>query len=138
MDTSLKRLRALKSEFPPILLPNRCRCPTPLRDQFPFLLRKRCVNVQHELIAISSKCGDDKVHAVLHQATYEVHVAGQTVEPRDDERTSGRLCGFQCRCKSRSQQQRICSRPGLHILMPGRDSEPFALTKDFDLVTLCL
>jgi hypothetical protein len=38
--------------------------------------------------------------------------------------------------KSRSQQQRIRSRAGLHILVPGPDGEPFAQRKSRNVVAL--
>jgi hypothetical protein len=53
-----------------------------------FLLRERCIDMQREVVAILPELCDDEVHPMLHESTDEVHVARQTVEPRDDQRAS--------------------------------------------------
>jgi hypothetical protein len=92
--------------------------------------------VQCEVVAVATKGSNNEMHPVLHEPGDEVHVSRQAVEPRDDQRATGRLCLPQRCRKPRSQKQRIGSRAGLHILVPGSDYEPFAQRERFDLMAL--
>jgi len=88
------------------------------------------------MVTIPSERSDDEMHAMLHQATDEVHIAREAVESRDNQWAVGRLCLLKGCCESRSQQQRVRSRAGLHILVPGFDREAFVGSNGFDLVAL--
>jgi hypothetical protein len=92
--------------------------------------------VQRKVVAIRPESRDDEMHPMFHESGNEVHVARQAIEPRDDQRAPDRLCLPQRYRKPRSQQQRIGSGAGLHILVPGPDYEPFAQRESFDLMAL--
>ena len=56
-----------------------------LRDQRPFLLGERRIEVQHERVGIGAQLGDHERHLVRHQAGDEMHIARQPVELRDGD-----------------------------------------------------
>ena len=89
--------------------------PGALRDQPPFLLGKRCVEVQHERVGIGAKFGDDEGDALRHQAGNEGDVAREAVELGHDDRAL-RLarCG-QRGCQLRSAIERIGALAGLDL-----------------------
>ena len=41
--------------------------------------------MQREFVAVAPERGNDEVHLVLHESGDEMHIARETIEPRDDQ-----------------------------------------------------
>jgi hypothetical protein len=92
--------------------------------------------MQREGVTISTKGRDHKMHFVLHEPTDEVHVSGEAIQPRDNQRGTGCSRFFQCRGQPRSQEERVLAGARLDVLIPRFDLEPFTFPKGLDVVSL--
>ena len=72
-------------------------CPRAIRDQPPFLFCERGVQVQHKRVGVRAELGNDKWHALGHQAGNEGNVARKPIELGNEHRAF-RLtrCGQRC------------------------------------------
>ena len=93
--------------------------------------------MQREVIAVATESGDNEVDLMLHERSDEVHVARQSIEPRDHERHSPEARLIECRCEPGSQQQRVPPRTGLNILIPRLHGQAFLRGKGLNVVALC-
>ena len=97
--------------------------PGAFRDQSPFLLGKRGIEVQHERVGIGTELGDDEWHALGHQAGDEGDVAREAIELGDHDGAlrlprQGEGC-----CKLRPPVERIRTLAGLDLGELGEDGD---------------
>jgi hypothetical protein len=137
-DAPLPRAGAqLQPKLPPAGLFDFRRRLRPLGDQFPFLLGQTRIDVKRELITVSTELSHHEMHVVLQERRDEVHVARQTIQTRDDQRTVSGSSLFQSRRERRPQGEWIPAGAGLNILIPRLDGEAFARGEGLDVKTLC-
>jgi hypothetical protein len=53
----------------------------------PLYFSQRCIQVQHEGVGVGAELGYDEGNLVRHQAADEMHVARQTIQLRNNDRT---------------------------------------------------
>jgi hypothetical protein len=86
-----------------------------MANHCPFLLSKRCKQMQDERVYIRAKLGDNEGYAVCHQAADKVNVATEPVQLGDCHWAPLAPCFAQCRCKLRTPLQGVGALAGLHL-----------------------
>ena len=94
-----------------------------LRDQPPFLLGQRGVEVQHERVGVAAEFGDDERHALRHQAGDERDIAGEAVQLRDQDAAFRGLGGGQRGCELRPAIERVRALAGFGLDVLGDDRD---------------
>ena len=122
----------------PLRLPGGEGGPGALRDQPPFLLGQRRVEVQHERVGIGAEFRDDEGDALRHQAGNEGDVAGEAVELGHHDRA---LCLARCgqRCgELRAAVERVGALAGLDLGELVKDGDALGFGKAGDRGSLGL